>query len=167
MLCFEQELTAMTKKWITVNGTISKGHQVASGIAKDSPYPQGSIYMQTPFFKQLGLDISSFFAGTLNIKISPYKFKLYNPQYTFELVKWNPHSPPETFSFSFCQVIYNKGKYTGLIYYPHPETKPNHFQDDSTLEILTQPLDFIEYGHSIELNLNPTEVDIFPDLEIE
>ena len=97
MLCCEHELTAMTKKWITVNGTISKGHQVASGIAKDSPYSQGRIYMPTPFLKQLGLDISSFFAGTLNIKISPYKFKLYNPQYTFELVKWNPHYTTRNF----------------------------------------------------------------------
>lgn len=153
----------MTQEWITVTGTIIKGHGVASGMAKDSPYPQGTIEMQTPFFQQLGLDISGFFSGTLNIKISPYRFKLYNPQYTFETVQWNPHSPAETFSFSFCQVVYNQTNYTGLIYYPHPETKPNHFQDDSTLEILTQPLEFAEYGHSIKLNLNPTEIDVFSD----
>lgn len=146
-----------------MTGIITKGHQVASGMAKDSPYPQGTIQMQTPFFQQLGLDISLFFSGTLNINIRPYKFKLYNPQYTFKAVKWNAHSPAETFSFSSCQVIHRKTKYTGLIYYPHPETKPNHFQDDSTLEILTQPLDYLEYGQSIQLNLNPTEIDIFFD----
>ncbi|MDJ0600366.1 MAG: hypothetical protein QNJ37_16185 [Crocosphaera sp.] len=157
----------MTKEWIKVTGIITKGHQVASGMAKDSPYPQGTIEMQTPFFKQLGLEISAFFPGTLNINIRPYKFKLYNPQYTFETVKWNPSSPAETFSFSFCQVLYKKGKYTGLIYYPHPETKPTHFQDDSTLEILTQPLDCIEYGQSIQLSLNPAEIDIFPKLEVK
>ncbi|MDJ0728522.1 MAG: hypothetical protein QNJ33_00865 [Crocosphaera sp.] len=157
----------MTKKWINVTGIITKGHQVASGMAKDSPYPQGTIKMQTPFFKQLGLDIASFFPGTLNINIRPYKFKLHNPQYTFETVQWNPHSPAETFSFSACQVVYKKAKYAGLIYYPHPETKPTHFQDDSTLEILTQPLDCIEYGQSIQLKLNPADIDIFPKLEVE
>ncbi len=153
----------MTQEWINVTGIITKGHQVASGKTKDSPYPQGTIEMQIPSFKQLGLDISGFFRGTLNINIRPYKFKLYNPQYTFECVKWNLNSSCETFSFSYCQVIYHKTKYTGLLYYPHPETKPTHFQDDSTLEILTHPLDGIEYGQSIQLNLNPNEIDIFSD----
>ena len=153
----------MIKDWIKVTGIITKGHQVASGMAKDSPYPQGTIKMQTPFFKQLGLDISEFFPGTLNINIRPYKFKLYNPQYTFKTVQWNPHSPAETFSFSCCQILYRQVKYTAIIYYPHPETKPTHFQDDSTLEILTQSLNGVEYGHSIELNLNPAEIDIFSD----
>lgn len=153
----------MTQKWIKVIGIIKKGHQVASGTAKDSPYPKGTIEMQTPSFKELGLDISRFFRGTLNINIRPYKFKLINPQYTFETVKWNPNSPSETFSFSYCQVIYRKAKHTGLLYYPHPETKPTHFQDDSTLEILTHSLDGIEYGQSIQLKLNPNEIDIFSD----
>ncbi|WP_107668617.1 hypothetical protein [Cyanothece sp. BG0011] len=153
----------MTQEWINVTGIITKGHQVASGMAKNSPYPQGTIEMQTPFFKELGLDIAAFFPGTLNINIRPYKFKLYNPQYTFETVKWNPNSPSETFSFSCCQIFYQQTQYTGLIYYPHPETKPTHFQDDSTLEILTQPLDGIQYGQSMQLNLNPKEIDIFSD----
>ncbi|MDJ0842990.1 hypothetical protein [Crocosphaera sp.] len=153
----------MIKDWITVIGIITKGHQVASGMAKDSPYPQGTIEMQTPFFKKLGLDISLFFPGTLNINIRPYKFKLYNPQYTFKTVQWNPHSPAETFSFSYCQILYRNLEYTGFIYYPHPETKPAHFQDDSTLEILTQSLNGVDYGHSIKLNLNPAEIDIFSD----
>lgn len=153
----------MTQEWINVTGIITKGHQVASGMAKNSPYPQGTIEMQTPFFKELGLDIATFFPGTLNINIRPYKFKLYNPQYTFETVKWNPNSPSETFSFSCCQIFYQQAQYTALIYYPHPETKPTHFQDDSTLEILTQPLDGIQYGHSMQLNLNPKEIDIFSD----
>ena len=153
----------MINKWIKVTGIITQGHQVASGMAKDSPYPQGTIEMQTPVFKQLGLDISSFFPGTLNINLRPYKFKLYHPQYTFKTVQWNPHSPAETFSFSACQILYKQAQYTGFIYYPHPETKPTHFQDDATLEILTQPLDGVAYGDSIELNLNPAEIEIFSD----
>ena len=150
----------MTQEWITVTGTIIKGHGVASGMAKDSPYPQGTIEMQTPFFQQLGLDISCFFPGTLNIKISPYKFKLYNPQYTFETVQWNPHSPAETFSFSFCQVVYKQTNYTGLIYYPHPETKIGHFQDKFILEVISLPIPNIDYGDRIELAINRREIII-------
>jgi hypothetical protein len=151
----------MENGWINVTGIIIQGHQVASGMAKDSPYPQGSIKMQTPVFQQLGLDISGFFSGTLNINIRPYKFKLNNPQYTLKNVQWNPNSPPETFSFSPCQLFFNNTDYAGLIYYPHPETKPDHFQDDSTLEILAPPLDFMNYGQSIQLKINPQELEIF------
>ncbi|MDJ0508279.1 MAG: hypothetical protein QNJ64_03325 [Crocosphaera sp.] len=144
-----------------VQGIIVKGHRVASGMAQNSPYPRGTIEMQTPHFKRLGLDISPFFPGTLNINIRPYQFKVHHPKYTFENLQWNEKSPPETFSFSPCQVIYEDREYTGLVYYPHPETKPDHFQDNSTLEILTPALDSIEYGHLIQLILNPQEIEIF------
>ena len=144
-----------------VKGIIVKGHQVASGMAKNSPYPRGTIEMQTPHFKRLGLDISLFFPGTLNINIRPYQFKVNLPQYTFKNLQWNNNSPPETFSFSPCQLVYKDVEYTGLVYYPHPETKPDHFQDDSTLEILAPVVDSIEYGGSIQLILNPQEIEIF------
>lgn len=149
-----------------VRGIIIEGHQVASGMAKNSPYPRGSIEMQTPHFKTLGLDISAFFPGTLNINIRPYKFKVNHPQYTFKNLKWNDHSPPETFSFSPCQLVYRNIEYPSLVYYPHPETKPDHFQDDSTLEILAPAIDSIEYGQFIQLILNPQEIEIFSELEV-
>ncbi|MGB5770688.1 MAG: hypothetical protein WBM32_12600 [Crocosphaera sp.] len=151
----------MKKELIKVTGIIIKGHQVASGMSKNSPYHQGSIEMQTPFFKKLGLDISPFFSGTLNINIRPYIFGLKQPKYTFKNVKWNENSPSETFSFSPCQLRFKNTDYAGLVYYPHPETKPDHFQDDSTLEILAPPLNFMNYGDQIQLRINPQEIDIF------
>ena len=56
----------MDTEWILVEVIIKQGHQVASGLAKDNPYPRGTIEMQIPFFQQLGLDLSSFFLGTFN-----------------------------------------------------------------------------------------------------
>ncbi len=50
------------QKWQGVEGIIERGHQVASGMASDSPYPKGTIEMQTPFFQNLGLDLSAFFS---------------------------------------------------------------------------------------------------------
>ncbi len=75
----------MMQKWQTVEGIIKRGHQVASGMARDSPYLQGTIEMQTPFFQKLGLDLSAFFPGTLNISISPKTFTLQQPEYICEV----------------------------------------------------------------------------------
>ena len=50
-----------------------EGHGVASGQAlnagqlKTSPYPKGTIAMQAPLFAALGLDLSPFWPGTLNL----------------------------------------------------------------------------------------------------
>ncbi|MGK7941500.1 MAG: hypothetical protein AB4062_15390 [Crocosphaera sp.] len=151
----------MSNEGKKVTGIIVKGHRVASGKATNSPYPRGTIEMQTPHFKRLGLDISAFFAGTLNINIRPYKFKVNRTQYTFKNLQWNDNSPPETFSFSPCQLLYEDREYSSLVYYPHPETKPDHFQDESTLEILAPAVKSIEYGRTIQLILNPQEIDIF------
>lgn len=54
-----------------VHGRIQRGHQVASGLASTSPYPQGTIAMQMPIFQQLGLDIIGCFPGTINVYIAP------------------------------------------------------------------------------------------------
>ena len=145
---------------IVVSGIIKPGHQVASGLAEDSPYSEGTIAMQLPHFQKLGLDLSDYFLGTLNIDITPQKFKILNPQYTFLLVKWHPDYPAETFSFSSCQVIFNNIEHQGLIYYPHPETKIGHFQADSVLEAIAPPIPEIKYGDAVELRVNSLEIAI-------
>ncbi|ACK65177.1 conserved hypothetical protein [Rippkaea orientalis PCC 8801] len=151
----------MNKQWIKVKGIVKAGYQVASGKNKNSPYPQGSIAMQKDFFQALGLDISGYFLGTLNVTIAPYHFILKKPEYTFKKVQWNPHSIAEDFSFSGCCVTFQGIEYKGLIYYPHPETKPDHFQDDSTLEILAPPIVNINYGDALELAINSQEIELF------
>ncbi len=153
----------MNKQWVKVKGIIKSGYQVASGRGKNSPYPRGSIAMQREFFEELGLEMSVYFLGTLNVAISPYHFVLKQPEYTFRQVKWNPHSPAEDFSFSVCCLEFQGTEYDGLIYYPHPQTKPAHFQDDSTLEILAPPIVNINYGAQVALGMNPGEIQLFLD----
>ncbi len=143
-----------------ITGVIKSGHRVASGLGEDSPYDRGTIEMQLPFFKQLGLDLSSYFSGTLNISIAPHTFEVKRPQYTFKNVKWHPNYPAETFSFSPCQIIFNDLSYSGLIYYPHPETKIGHFQDASVLEAIALPIPNIAYGERVLLAVNPQEIAI-------
>lgn len=147
-------------QWLRIGGIIKQGHQVASGMAKDRPYPRGTIEMQTPFFQALGLDLTPFYPGTLNISIAPYTFELKIPEYTFRQVKWHPSYPAEDFSFSPCRVIFQDVKYKCSIYYPHPETKIGHFQDISTLEVIAPLIPRLVYGERVQLEVNPEAVRI-------
>ncbi len=143
-----------------VGGLVQQGHQVASGRSPETPYPGGTIELQKPFFKELGLDLSSFFMGTLNVSIRPYTFSMKRPQYTFRNVKWLPDFHPEDFSFSQCKLLFNEQRYDCWLYYPHPETKTVHFQDPSIVEIIAPHIPGISYGDRVEVVLNPQEIEI-------
>jgi hypothetical protein len=148
------------RDWQKVDGIIERGHKVASGSASDSPYPQGTIVMQAPFFRELGLDLTGFFPATLNVSIRPHTFQLVKPEFTFRRVEWTDRHPPEDFSFSRCRVWFQETKYDCLIYYPHPETKKRNFQNPSIIEILAPLIPGIEYGCRIEIEYNPSELTV-------
>ncbi len=146
-----------------------QGHGVASGVghsngpARLSPYPKGTIEMQTPFFKAAGLDLSPFWPGTLNVSFAPAKILLNRPDFHFEHLNWTNLHPPETFSFwkirirSFdprpCEVA-------GLVYWPHPETKIRHWQNHSVLELLAPRLDGIYVNQYFEVGVDPGAIQI-------
>lgn len=144
-----------------IDGIVQAGYRVASGKTGSSPYPKGTIEMQTPFFKTLGLDLSTFFPGTLNINISPNEFQVVLPQYTFRNIHWAEGFPPEDFSFTPCQTIYRNQTFDGLVYYPHPETKIGHFQNPSIVEVIAPLILDLKYGDRVTLRINPDEIRIF------
>lgn len=144
-----------------VNGIVIPGHQIASGTALDSPYPKGSIELQIPFFAQQGLDLSSCFKGTLNIDISPLSFRIIKPDFKYEHLKWIEGFPAETFSFVACSLEFKQIMYPSFVYYPHPETKSQHFQSTSTLEILAPKVPNISYGEQVSLLLNADKLHVF------
>ncbi|MBN2357326.1 hypothetical protein JXO59_14520 [candidate division KSB1 bacterium] len=148
----------MSDNTITVEGIVIQGHGVAS--QKSEHYPDGTIILQLPYFKQLGLDLTPYFRGTLNITIRPHQFFMKNPQYHFKKVEWTQAHPPEDFSFSKCGVIFKDKKYQGWIYYPHPETKKRHFKDDSIIEVIAMFIPDIGYGDKVLLELDAREVGI-------
>jgi len=146
---------------MSVPGKIVEGHRVASGQAHNSPYPEGTISMQLPVFKALGLDTKGLWPGTLNIFIAPYSFKIVNPKYTFLEVCWWKGHPPETFLLTPCSIMFNSSKYLGYIYYPHPETKVQHFQDESTLEIIAPWIPDAAYGDQVLVEFSENEVNVY------
>ena len=148
----------MSEQWIEVPGVVVQGHQVASRPSEH--YPQGTIPMQVPFFKQLGLDLHPFYPGTLNVSIAPLVWAMKQPRYTFRQVTWTTAHPPEDFSFARCRIIFQHNRYNCWIYYPHPETKARHFQNSSLIEIIAPRIPHIAYGDPVALAVLPEEVAI-------
>ncbi len=156
-------MSADAPEWAELHGIVIAGYGIASGMATDSPYPKGSIELQLPFFRRLGVDLSQFYLGTLNVSIAPRSVYLHKPSYTFRSVCWSPDHEPEDFSFSPCQVAHRGRWHAGFIYYPHEETKPRHHHAPSTIEIITDHLSGIEYGTAIDVLVRRDEVTIRTD----
>ncbi|MCI0553012.1 MAG: hypothetical protein L0287_18860 [Anaerolineae bacterium] len=143
-------------QWTLLHGILIQGYRVASGPSKD--YPYGALDRQRPIFKSRGLDLSTYFNGTLNIDIRPHTFEMTKPELTLHNVEWTDLHPPEHFSFSRCKVIFEEVDYEGWVYYPHPETKLRHFQNPSLLEVIAYPIPKIVYGDEVDVLVNPREI---------
>ena len=148
----------MSESWMVVDGKVEDGHKVASGQAANNPYPSGTIKMQKPFFKALGLDLDSFYEGTLNISIAPYTFVVKSPELMFPSVEWTTKHPPENFSFSRCKVVFNDTEYSAWVYYPDPSTKKAHFQNPSIIEIIAPLIPNIKKDAKVKVALNTNEI---------
>ncbi|NEQ47501.1 MAG: hypothetical protein F6K00_29740 [Leptolyngbya sp. SIOISBB] len=155
-------------QWQTVTGTIAEGYRVASGLTESSPYPQGALAMQLPHFLARGFDVRPYYLGTLNVAIlhgrgsanAPHQFRMTQPEITLEQVAWTDAHAPETFSFSHCRLTWNGNMFDGWVYYPHPETKPMHFQQPDLIEVLMPKIDGIGYGDRVALSVLADEIQI-------
>ena len=135
---------------------LAAGHGVASGQAADSPYPAGTIALQAPLFARAGLDLSCCFAGTLNLAFPGGEWRLRQPSWHVEQLRWTDRHPPESFSFWPCQLRWRgaESAVAGWIYWPHPETKQRHFQPPDRLEVLAPWIDGIAAMDGLELGVD-------------
>jgi hypothetical protein len=146
-------------EWIAVAGVVVRGHGVASGQGS-SPYPQGTISMQAPFFRGRGLDLAPFVPATINVSIAPATFRIVRPAHLLRQVAWTELHQPEDFSFVRCRLTTDEATYAGLVYYPHPETKQRHHQAAAVLELLMPPIAGLAYGDAVTLALPVAEIEI-------
>ncbi len=137
---------------------IVRGHRVASGMNGDPRFPGGTIAMQLPHFLRLGLDVSRFHPGTLNVSIAPLHYRVLQPRLTFRDLQWHPSEPAESFSFLDCKIIIAQRTHDALIYLPHPETKPEHFQAPDVLELLAPWIEGLRYGDEIQIQADPAQI---------
>ena len=143
----------------TVPARIVRGHRVASGLNASPRFPGGTLRMQAPHFLALGLDLSPFHIGTVNVSIAPLNYRIVQPRLTFRTVKWHPTEPAEDFSFCDCHLLHGDAPPSaGLIYYPHPETKPEHFQQPDVLELLLPFIAGLDYGTEVQLEVPRAQI---------
>lgn len=146
----------------TIMARIVEGHRVASGLNGNPRFPGGTLRMQIPHFQALGLDLSVFHLGTLNVSIAPLTYCVVKPRHTFTNLKWHPTEPAEDFSFFDVQVTRaNEHSLAGLIYFPHPETKPEHFQQPDVLELLLPFMNGLSYGTQLNLEISKAQMTFY------
>ncbi|MES2924793.1 MAG: hypothetical protein V4819_24780 [Verrucomicrobiota bacterium] len=140
--------------WQSIAARVVPGHQVASGQNGNPRFPGGTLRMQDPYFKALGLDLGVYHPGTLNVSIAPRRYRASRARHTFHGVKWHPTEPAEDFSFFDVRLILaDSSRVDGLIYYPHPDTKPEHFQQPDVLELLLPFIEGLNYGAELILEI--------------
>jgi len=147
----------------TIVGRLVEGHRVASGLNGNPRFPGGTLRMQVPHFLALGLDLRSFHLGTLNVSIAPLCYRVVKARHNFAQVKWHPTEPAEDFSFFDVRLIRpGESPVAGLIYFPHPDTKPEHFQQPDVLELLLPFVDGLSYGMALTLEISAAQMLIEP-----
>lgn len=143
-------------------GVVVAGHGVASGRARDTPFAGGTIALQAPHFAARGLDLSPFVPATINLDIAPRRLVPTAPRWTFVDVEWTDVHGPETFSFVECTAVWRGEAQAGLVYLPHPETKPMHHQPTTVIELLLPHLDGLAAGDALDVRLAPDQAHLTP-----
>ena len=148
--------------WQTVSAVIVPGYQVASGNNGNPRFPGGTLRMQAPHFAALGLDLAPFHVGTLNVQISPRRYRVVQPRLTLRAVQWHPTAQAEDFSFFDVQLRPpDTSPVSGLIYYPCPETKPADFEIiPGVLELLLPFVPGLRYGDEVLLAIPAAQMVI-------
>jgi hypothetical protein len=148
-------------QWQIVNARIVQGHQVASGRNNNPRFPGGTLRMQSPHFLARGFDLGFYHLGTVNVSIAPCCYRVAKARHTFRNVKWHPMEPAEDFSFFDVRLLRPDGQsIAGSIYYPHPETKPEHFQPPDTLELLLPFVEDLSCGMKLRLEIPTAQMVI-------
>ena len=126
---------------------------MASGRASDSPYPAGTIALQAPFFAAQGVDLSPYFPGTLNVDLAPHM--PWHGQAVFDgRLRWFGDIE-ERFVLTPIALRHAGAMVEGLWYYPHPGTKPGHFQRPTVVELLLPWVPGLPEDARVEVGFQP------------
>ena len=133
-------------------GAVIAGHGVAGGRAvgqPGNPYPAGSIALQAPHFLRAGIDLSPYHLATLNVDLAPHKPQAGHVVFDGVLHWFNDLAERFTLSRVTCRI--GDREVPGLWYYPHPETKPAHFQRNTVVELLLPYVEGIAAGDTVSV----------------
>jgi hypothetical protein len=131
-----------------VSGVVVAGHGVASGRSAHSPYPAGSIALQAPFFRAHGIDLSRFFAGTVNVDVAPHEPVPAAGAVFDGRLRWF-EAIEERFVLSRAWLRVHGIEHEGLWYWPDPATKPAHVQRRTVVELLMPWIEGLAPGAAV------------------
>ncbi|NAY93407.1 hypothetical protein GTQ34_15965 [Muricauda sp. JGD-17] len=146
-----------------VKGKVIPGYGVASGKGGDPRYHEGTLKLQYPHFKEKGLDLSPFYMGTLNVNIAPYRYQIIKPKLYFENIAWSDHIPPENFYFFDVSLHFKGKRFGGLVYMPDPQTKEDHLQKPTVLELILPKINGLHYGDNLYVNVPEEQLGLIRD----
>lgn len=122
----------------------------------------GSLRAQKPLFKAAGIDLDSFFEGTINAELPIGGFEISAPLFRVRDLVWLDGHPGEDFDFCSCALQVHGLIYPGLIYYPRPETKHSYTRPvpPNLVEILAPFVAGLRYGTRGRLYVDPRQVKL-------
>jgi hypothetical protein len=132
-------------------GIVVAGHGVASGRSGDRRFPGGTIAMQVPYFRERGIDLSGYWPGTLNVDLAPIAPSPVRPIFDGRIA-WHPGFD-ERFVLMPIELEFKGARYAGLWYYPHPETKTEHFQRPTVVELLLPWIEGLGVGDTVRVKV--------------
>ncbi|MCP4165129.1 MAG: hypothetical protein GY759_04450 [Chloroflexi bacterium] len=141
-----------------VAGVLSSGHGHASGRNPESPYIGGTLNLQYPIFKRLGLDLGECYPGTLNISITPFTYQIIEPEHEFLDIAWFPGRQAENFCFCRCLVFASGRPLGGYLYHPDPATKVTHPDNPSHLQIVSPYIPSLVIGSPVDVGFRSQDV---------
>jgi len=146
---------------IILIGNVKEGLGIASGNKYSPDIPEtefsGTIDLQRLFFEEAGLEkMQDMYGGTINVDISPNKFKILNPDHMITC-EW-ASGVEETFHFVKTLIHHNKVRYEGYIYYPCPSEFKSH--NDNIVELLTYKIPDLGYGDKISIEVSENKIKL-------
>lgn len=136
-----------------MQGTLIQGHQVASGLASNCPWPGGSVARQLPLMGLHGVPVTRLFSGTLNVALACREVP-YPEQFEFDFVlDWRAPDKPTHFRLHRLIVEFAGRRYQGWSYrkiYPDGYVSI-HPQPANVIEILAPQIDGIQYGDRVSV----------------
>lgn len=148
---------------VRVFGRVVEGHGVASGRAGDPRFPDGTLALQWPRFEEQldDLPLEGLHRATLNVDTAPRHVAVVAPWWTVRGVRWHDDVPAEDFSFVPCRAAVGAGPSAeGLLYLPHPDTKPDHHQPPTVVELLLPRMAGVHAGAIVRVDLPASQVDV-------
>lgn len=141
------------------------GHRVASGHGCDARFPEGTIALQLPFFRQLIPEFENHlggraYPGTINVALDCKQVVRLEPEYSLTKLRWTDLFPPETFFLSKATLEHRGEAHPVFLYIPDPTTKPDHIQRQDVVELLARWLPEVRYGDRVSLLCRANALDL-------